>query len=79
GVTLVLSGFQNPLRGQLRAAALALGARYRPDWTSDSTHLVCAFARTPKAARAREGGGVVVSPDWIWDCQREGRRLPCGP
>ncbi|NWS88452.1 XRCC1 protein, partial [Toxostoma redivivum] len=79
GVVLVLSGFQNPLRAQLRAAAVALGARYRPDWTQDSTHLVCAFARTPKAARARQRGGVVVAPGWIWECQRQGRRVPCGP
>ncbi|XP_027766422.1 DNA repair protein XRCC1-like, partial [Empidonax traillii] len=79
GVVLVLSGFQNPLRGQIRAAAVALGAQYRPDWTPDSTHLVCAFPRTPKATQARQLGGVVVGPDWIWDCQREQRRLPCGP
>ncbi|NWT80315.1 XRCC1 protein, partial [Lanius ludovicianus] len=79
GVVLVLSGFENPLRSQLRAAAVALGAEYRPDWTSDSTHLVCAFPRTPKAARARQLGGLLVGPAWIWDCQKMGRRLPCGP
>ncbi|KAF1580968.1 UNVERIFIED_CONTAM: DNA repair protein XRCC1, partial [Eudyptes pachyrhynchus] len=70
GVVLALSGFQNPLRGRLRAAALALGAAYRPDWTPDSTHL---------AARARAQGGLLVGPAWIWDCRRLGRRLPCGP
>ncbi|XP_068035178.1 DNA repair protein XRCC1 [Anomalospiza imberbis] len=57
GVVLALSGFQNPLRAHLRAAAAALGAEYRPDWTPECTHLVCAFARTPKAARARQQGG----------------------
>ncbi|XP_068780336.1 DNA repair protein XRCC1 isoform X2 [Struthio camelus] len=40
GVVVVLSGFENPLRGRLRDAALAMGAAYRPDWTPDSTHLV---------------------------------------
>ncbi|XP_067173032.1 LOW QUALITY PROTEIN: DNA repair protein XRCC1-like [Apteryx mantelli] len=79
GVVLVLSGFENPLRSRLRDAAVAMGARYRPDWTPDSTHLVCAFARTPKAARARALGGRLVSPAWIWDCQRQRRRLPCAP
>ncbi|NXR19550.1 XRCC1 protein, partial [Cinclus mexicanus] len=79
GVVLVLSGFQNPLRAHLRAAAVALGAQYRPDWTEDSTHLVCAFARTPKAARARQLGGVVVSPGWVWECQRLQKRVSCGP
>ncbi|NXD00789.1 XRCC1 protein, partial [Certhia familiaris] len=79
GVVFALSGFQNPLRAHLRAAATALGAEYRPDWTPECTHLVCAFARTPKAARARRGGGAVVGPTWIWECQRRGRRLPCEP
>ncbi|NWT16568.1 XRCC1 protein, partial [Vireo altiloquus] len=60
-------------------AAVGLGAQYRPEWTPDSTHLVCAFPRTPKAARARQLGGLLVGPAWIWDCQRMGRRLPCGP
>ncbi|XP_059728836.1 LOW QUALITY PROTEIN: DNA repair protein XRCC1 [Haemorhous mexicanus] len=79
GVVLALSGFQNPLRGHLRAAATALGAEYRPDWTPECTHLVCAFPRTPKAARARQRGGVVVGARWIWECQKQGRRLSCGP
>ncbi|NWV23512.1 XRCC1 protein, partial [Origma solitaria] len=79
GVVLVLSGFQNPLRSELRAAAAAMGAQYRPQWGPDCTHLVCAFSRTPKAAQARQLGGVLVGPEWIWECQRRGRRLPCGP
>lgn len=40
GVVFVLSGFQNPFRGELRDKALAMGAKYRPDWTPDSTHLM---------------------------------------
>nr|BAG57023.1 unnamed protein product [Homo sapiens] len=48
GVVVVLSGFQNPFRSELRDKALELGAKYRPDWTRDSTHLICAFANTPK-------------------------------
>ncbi|XP_061300336.1 DNA repair protein XRCC1 [Pezoporus flaviventris] len=79
GVVVALSGFENPLRGQLRAAAVAMGAEYSPDWTPRCTHLVSAFSRTPKAARARAMGGLLVSPDWIWDCRRRGRRLPCRP
>ncbi|XP_071656610.1 DNA repair protein XRCC1 [Patagioenas fasciata] len=75
GVVLVLSGFQNPLRSQLREAAAELGATYSPDWTARSTHLVAAFPRTPKAAAARSGGGFVVGPAWIWDCRRLQRRL----
>ncbi|NXL77443.1 XRCC1 protein, partial [Leptocoma aspasia] len=44
GVVLALSGFQNPLRAHLREAAAALGARYRPDWTPECTHLVHTWA-----------------------------------
>lgn len=40
GVVVVLSGFQNPFRSELRDKALELGAKYRPDWTPDSTHLM---------------------------------------
>lgn len=40
GVVVVLSGFQNPFRSELRDKALELGAKYRPDWTADSTHLM---------------------------------------
>lgn len=40
GVVFVLSGFQNPFRGELREKAVEMGAKYRPDWTPDSTHLM---------------------------------------
>ena len=40
GVTVVLSGFQNPLRGQLRDKLQAMGAKYKPDWGPSCTHLM---------------------------------------
>jgi DNA-repair protein XRCC1 len=40
GVVVVLSGFQNPLRGQLRDKLLALGATYKPEWNASCTHLM---------------------------------------
>ena len=40
GVVFALSGFQNPLRSELRDKALKLGAKYRPDWTDECTHLM---------------------------------------
>lgn len=40
GVVFVLSGFQNPFRGELREKALEMGAKYQPDWTPVSTHLM---------------------------------------
>lgn len=40
GVIFALSGFENPLRSEIRDKGLKLGAKYRPDWTDDCTHLV---------------------------------------
>jgi DNA-repair protein XRCC1 len=40
GVTLVISGYQNPHRANLRTMALEMGARYKSDWDSSCTHLV---------------------------------------
>ncbi|XP_073702966.1 DNA repair protein XRCC1 [Garra rufa] len=70
GVVFVLSGFQNPFRGELRDKALAMGARYRPDWTPDSTHLICAFANTPKYSQVKAAGGIIVRKEWVMDCHK---------
>ena len=40
GVVLVISGIQNPTRSDLRNKALAMGAKYKPDWDSSCTHLM---------------------------------------
>lgn len=40
GVVIVLSGFQNPYRSDLRSKALQLGAKYKADWDSTCTHLM---------------------------------------
>ena len=40
GVVLVISGYQNPLRANLRTMALEMGASYKSDWDSSCTHLV---------------------------------------
>uniref|UniRef100_A0A8C9PGP6 X-ray repair cross complementing 1 n=1 Tax=Spermophilus dauricus TaxID=99837 RepID=A0A8C9PGP6_SPEDA len=76
GVVVVLSGFQNPFRSELRDKALELGAKYRPDWTPDSTHLICAFANTPKYSQVLGLGGRIVCKEWVLDCHRMRRRLP---
>lgn len=39
-VVFVISGFQNPYRGDLRNLAFEMGARYSPDWGSTCTHLM---------------------------------------
>ncbi|XP_006871424.1 PREDICTED: DNA repair protein XRCC1 [Chrysochloris asiatica] len=76
GVVVVLSGFQNPFRSELRDKALELGAKYRPDWAPDSTHLICAFANTPKYSQVLGLGGRIVRKEWVLDCHRMRRRLP---
>uniref|UniRef100_A0A670ZLM9 X-ray repair cross complementing 1 n=1 Tax=Pseudonaja textilis TaxID=8673 RepID=A0A670ZLM9_PSETE len=77
GTVFVLSGFQNPFRSELRDKALEMGAKYRPDWTPDSTHLICAFANTPKYSQVKGLGGTIVRKEWILDCHRTRRCLPC--
>lgn len=61
GVIFVLSGFVNPERGRLRSQALDMGAVYRPDWLSDCTLLVCAFANTPKFRQVQSENGTIVA------------------
>ncbi|XP_073426757.1 DNA repair protein XRCC1 [Dendrobates tinctorius] len=76
GTVFVLSGFQNPFRSDLRDKALEMGAKYRPDWTPDSTHLICAFANTPKYGQVKAAGGIIVRKEWILDCYKKKQRLP---
>lgn len=41
GVTIVISGIQNPDRAELRTKALEMGAKYKPDWDDNTcTHLM---------------------------------------
>ncbi|KAM6968342.1 DNA repair protein XRCC1 [Aplochiton taeniatus] len=75
GVVFVLSGFQNPFRGDLRDKALAMGAKYRPDWTPDATHLICAFANTPKYSQVKSAGGTIVRKDWVLDCHKRKEKI----
>lgn len=39
-VVFVLSGFQNPLRSELRNQATEMGATYSDDWNEKCTHLM---------------------------------------
>ncbi|KAK4471836.1 hypothetical protein MN116_005227 [Schistosoma mekongi] len=66
-VILTLSGYQNPVRSQIRDKALELGAKYRQDWGPDCTHLICAFPNTPKFNLVK-GKGIIVSDKWITQC-----------
>ncbi|XP_055911377.1 DNA repair protein XRCC1 [Eupeodes corollae] len=75
GVVLVISGIQNPDRADLRNKALALGAKYKGDWDSSSTHLICAFKNTPKYNQVK-GVGKIVTRSWIEDCYSKKRKIP---
>ncbi len=80
GVVICLGGYENPKRGQLREAAMKMGAQYRPDFSSDVTHLCCAFAGdTPKIRSARSSGkALIVEGDWITECKAANKRLDEG-
>ncbi|XP_040582002.1 DNA repair protein XRCC1 [Lepeophtheirus salmonis] len=67
GVVFVISGFQNPLRSEIRSKALAMGAVYSGDWNSTCTHLICAFTNTPKFNQVKSSGGKIVKKEWIED------------
>eukprot|EP00039_Didymoeca_costata_P003007 m.64481 g.64481 ORF g.64481 m.64481 type:complete len:1058 (-) comp11653_c1_seq1:47-3220(-) len=74
-VVFVLSGFQNPYRDQIRKKALAMGASYEGQWKSNCTHLVCAFANTPKFKEVEAKGGCIVKKEWILDQHELGMSL----
>ncbi|CAH8536898.1 unnamed protein product [Schistosoma margrebowiei] len=74
-VILTLSGYQNPLRSQIRDKALELGAKYRQDWGPDCTHLICAFPNTPKFNLVK-GKGIIVSDKWITQCYETKSNVP---
>ncbi|XP_034468088.1 DNA repair protein XRCC1 isoform X1 [Hippoglossus hippoglossus] len=75
GVVFVLSGFQNPYRGELREKAVDMGAKYRPDWTPGATHLICAFANTPKYSQVKSAGGIIVRKEWVMDCHKRKEQI----
>lgn len=74
-VVFVLSGFQNPLRGQLRDKAQEMGATYKGDWGIGCTHLICAFENTPKYNEIK-GKGRIVKKEWVVDCYKQKKLLP---
>ncbi|CAF2154219.1 unnamed protein product [Rotaria magnacalcarata] len=75
-VVFVLSGFQNPLRSQLRNKAISMGATYSDDWNEKCTHLISAFPNTPKFNEVQQTGkGMIVSKHWIIDCCKQNQLL----
>ena len=74
-VVFVMSGFQNPLRSDIREIGLSMGGQYRPDWTSDSTHLICSVPNTPKYNQVK-GKGIIISKEWLFDCKKQKIRVP---
>lgn len=76
GVVFTISGIQNPERADIREKALSMGAKYRPDWDSSCTHLVCAFPNTPKFNKVKRAGGKIIKKDWILKCKADRKRYP---
>ncbi|XP_055334489.1 DNA repair protein XRCC1-like isoform X2 [Paramacrobiotus metropolitanus] len=76
GCVMALSGFVNPLRSELREKMLDMGAKYRPEWEDECTHLICAVAGTPKFNQVRAAGGRIVKKEWIEECYKNKRMMP---
>ncbi|XP_066147045.1 DNA repair protein XRCC1 [Euwallacea fornicatus] len=74
-IVLVISGIQNPDRASLRSMALSMGGKYKSDWDSTCTHLICAFVNTPKFNQVK-GKGKIVKRQWLEDCYNKRKRLP---
>ncbi|KAI3455390.1 hypothetical protein Pfo_012053 [Paulownia fortunei] len=79
GIVFSLSGFVNPERGVLRSQMLEMGAEYQPDWNSNCTLLVCAFANTPKFRQVKADGGTIISKDWISECYNQRKLVDIEP
>ncbi|GLV31338.1 XRCC1 [Carabus blaptoides fortunei] len=75
GVVFTISGIMNPDRANLRTLALSMGAKYKPDWDNSCTHLICAFANTPKFQQV-QGKGKIITKSWVQDCHAQRKRLP---
>uniref|UniRef100_A0A182PCC7 BRCT domain-containing protein n=1 Tax=Anopheles epiroticus TaxID=199890 RepID=A0A182PCC7_9DIPT len=65
---------QNPDRANIRNQALAMGAKYKPDWDASCTHLICAYKNTPKYNQVH-GKGKIVKKEWIEKCYANRKRL----
>jgi len=76
GVNIVISGIENPERGQIRNLATEMGAEYQSKWTNTSTHLICSIKGTPKYNEVKESGhGYIVRPSWVYNCYKKKKRL----
>jgi len=75
-VKFVLSGYQNPARGNVRAKAMDMGAKYYSDWGKHCTHLICAFKGTPKYNQVLQERGKIVTDKWILDSYKDKTRHP---
>jgi len=75
GCVFAISGYVNPQRGRIRDAALAMGARFDKDISNRTTHLVCAFANTPKYNQFI-GRGKIMKKEWIFLQYETKKKLP---
>merc|ERR1719334_1082026 len=53
-----------------------MGASYQGDWNSKCTHLIAAFANTPKVAQVKAVGGIIAVKEWLEESHRQRKRLP---
>ena len=76
GVVFALSGYKNPQRGEIRDKATKLGAKYETDWSTNCTHLICAYENTPKYKQVvKSQASCIVKPAWIDECHKSKKRV----
>ena len=73
---MVLSGFQKPLFWYLWDKALEWDVKYWPDWTPDSTHLLCAFAKAQKHSLVLGLRDHIAYKEWMLDCHHMSGNCP---
>ncbi|KAG9509330.1 DNA repair protein XRCC1, partial [Fragariocoptes setiger] len=70
GVVFAMSGLVNPKRAAIKDLAIAMGAKYSPNWGRSCTHLICGYKNTPLYVAAL-GRGRIVREHWIVECHQE--------
>jgi len=78
GVIAVVSGIGKE-RADIRNKLQSLGGEYRPDWTDDATHLICASAGTPKFTQAKDSSAYIVHPEWVYDSFSNQKKMDESP
>lgn len=74
GIIIAISGYVNPERGNIRQAAIDMGAQFERDVTPKVTHLICAVKNTPKYNQFL-GRGKIMKKEWVFAQKQERTKI----